>query len=45
MRAWEPPDFGIERHYGYAFQWFALAATLAIFYAVTQLRRKASGAS
>jgi surfeit locus 1 family protein len=36
VRAWDPPDFGIEKHYGYAFQWFALAATLLGFYAVTQ---------
>jgi cytochrome oxidase assembly protein ShyY1 len=45
IRAWDPPDFGIEKHYGYAFQWFALAATLFGFYAVTQFgsrfRRKA----
>jgi surfeit locus 1 family protein len=40
VREWEPPDFGIEKHYGYAFQWFALAATLLAFYAVTQFRRK-----
>lgn len=39
-RVWDPPDFGIEKHYGYAFQWFALALTLAIFYAVTQLKRR-----
>ena len=38
VRAWPAPDFGIEKHYGYAFQWFGLAATLAIFYAVTQYR-------
>jgi surfeit locus 1 family protein len=36
VRAWDPPDFGVEKHYGYAFQWFALAATLFGFYAVTQ---------
>lgn len=40
VREWPAPDFGIERHYGYAFQWFALAATLAIFYAYTQLRSR-----
>jgi surfeit locus 1 family protein len=40
VRAWPAPDFGIEKHYGYAFQWFALAATLAIFYAVTQFRSR-----
>jgi surfeit locus 1 family protein len=40
VRAWDPPDFGIEKHYGYAFQWFALAATLFGFYAFTQFRRR-----
>jgi surfeit locus 1 family protein len=38
-REWQAPDFGIEKHYGYAFQWFALAITLLIFYAVSQFRR------
>ncbi len=39
VRDWDPPDFGIDRHYGYAFQWFALAATILVFYAVTRYRR------
>lgn len=39
VREWDPPDFGIDKHYGYAFQWYALAATMAIFYAVTRSRR------
>ena len=38
-REWPAPDFGIDKHYGYAFQWFALAATLTVFYAYTQLKR------
>jgi surfeit locus 1 family protein len=40
VREREAPDFGIDRHYGYAFQWFALAATLLVFYAATRYRRK-----
>ena len=40
VREWDPPNLGVERHYGYAFQWFALAATISIFYAVTRYRRK-----
>ena len=40
VREWDAPDFGIDKHYGYAFQWFALAATILVFYAVTQFRRK-----
>jgi len=39
VREWEAPDFGIDRHYGYAFQWFALAATILVFYAATRYRR------
>ena len=39
VREWDAPDFGIDKHYGYAFQWFALAATIVIFYAVTRYRR------
>jgi surfeit locus 1 family protein len=39
VREWEPPDFGIERHYAYAVQWFLLAATALVFYGVTHVRR------
>jgi surfeit locus 1 family protein len=42
-REWAPPDFGIDKHYGYAFQWFGLAATIAVFYAVTQFKRRPAG--
>jgi surfeit locus 1 family protein len=34
------PNFNIERHYGYAFQWFALAATTIVLYVVHTVRRK-----
>ena len=26
QRDWAPPNFGVEKHYGYAFQWFGLCA-------------------
>jgi len=39
-REWDPPDLGIDRHYGYAFQWFVLALTIAVFYIVTHVRRR-----
>jgi surfeit locus 1 family protein len=39
VRVWDPPDLGIERHYGYATQWFLLAATALVFYLVTHVRR------
>ena len=40
VREWPAPDLGVDKHYGYAFQWFALAATISIFYAITRYRRK-----
>ncbi len=39
-REWEAPDLGIGKHYGYAFQWFALSATILIFYLITHVRRR-----
>ena len=38
-REWDPPDLGIDKHYGYAFQWFALAVTILVIYLVTHVRR------
>lgn len=40
-REWDPPNLGVDKHYGYAFQWFALAATIFVFYLVTHVRRSA----
>jgi surfeit locus 1 family protein len=34
------PEFGTLRHYGYAFQWFALAATALVLYVVHTYKRK-----
>ena len=31
-RDWTQPDSGVEKNYGYAFQWFALSALTAILY-------------
>ena len=31
-RDWTEPGSGVEKHYGYAFQWFALSALIAILY-------------
>jgi surfeit locus 1 family protein len=39
-RSWDPPEFGVERHYGYAVHWFLLAATALAFYVVTHVRRR-----
>ena len=40
-REWGEPDLGIERHYGYAFQWFALAAAILVIYVVHHVRKRA----
>ena len=37
QRDWPAPALGIERHYGYAFQWFALSALVALLYVWFQL--------
>jgi cytochrome oxidase assembly protein ShyY1 len=39
VRDWPRPSLGIDRHLGYAFQWFALAATAFLFYVVTGFKR------
>jgi surfeit locus 1 family protein len=36
----EQPDFKINMHRGYAFQWFALTATLLVIYVVVNSKRK-----
>ena len=32
LRSWSAPNLGIERHYGYAFQWFSLTALITGLY-------------
>ena len=41
VREWDPPNLGVDKHYGYAFQWLALALTILVFYLVTHVRRTA----
>lgn len=41
VREWDPPNLGVDKHYGYAFQWLALSATVLVFYLVTHVRRAA----
>jgi surfeit locus 1 family protein len=38
VRDWPRPSLGLDRHLGYAFQWFALAATAFVFFVVTGLK-------
>ena len=42
VRDWPRPSSGVDKHYGYAFQWYALAATAFIFFVVTGFRRERS---
>lgn len=39
IRDWPLPSIGIDKHRGYAFQWFALTAVAFIFFVVTGFRR------
>jgi surfeit locus 1 family protein len=39
VRDWPKPSSGSERNRGYAFQWYALAATAFLFFVVTGFRR------
>lgn len=40
VRDWTPPGLGIERHLGYAAQWFSLTAAIVVLYAYFGLWRK-----
>ncbi len=45
LRNWPAPNTGVDKHYGYAFQWFALCALLVGLYVWFQLllpRRRSS---
>ena len=39
LRDWPPPAINVQTHYGYAFQWFALAALTLVLYAWFQVVR------
>jgi cytochrome oxidase assembly protein ShyY1 len=38
IRDWPKPSAGVDKHKGYAFQWYALAATAFLFFIVTGFR-------
>lgn len=38
VRDWPAPSTGIEKHQGYAFQWYALAAMAFLFFVITGFR-------
>jgi surfeit locus 1 family protein len=37
LRDWAAPNLGVEKHYGYAFQWFAMCALVVVLYLWFQL--------
>jgi surfeit locus 1 family protein len=39
VRNWPAPSLGVEKHQGYAFQWYALAAMALLFFVITGFRR------
>ncbi len=45
VRDWPRPSSGVDKHKGYAFQWYALSAMALIFFMVTGLRRGSKQAS
>jgi len=40
LRHWPAPDLGLQKHYGYAFQWFALCALILGLYVWFQLLKR-----
>ena len=42
MRHWERPDTGMEKHAGYAFQWFAMAVASLVIYGVHYAKKRKS---
>jgi cytochrome oxidase assembly protein ShyY1 len=38
LRVWPSPTSGIDKHRGYAFQWYALAAMAILFFVITGFR-------
>jgi surfeit locus 1 family protein len=45
QRDWPRPSAGVDKHFGYAFQWYGLAATALIFFVVTGIKRGKKSAS
>jgi surfeit locus 1 family protein len=40
-REWSPPDLGVDKHYAYAFQWFAMAVAIIVIYLLLNVRKAA----
>lgn len=43
QRNWPRPDTGVETHVSYAFQWYSLAATLAVLWLIMNVKRCPEG--
>ena len=39
VREWKRPDLGLDRHRGYALQWFSLCAVIIVLYVVLNVKR------
>lgn len=39
VRDWPAPSLGVEKHQGYAFQWYALSVMALLFFVITGFRR------
>jgi cytochrome oxidase assembly protein ShyY1 len=39
VRDWPIPSVGIDKHKGYAFQWYSLALVAAVFFLLTGFKR------
>lgn len=39
VRVWDRPDFGVDKHLGYAGQWFLMCVTMFIIWIVLNVRR------
>jgi surfeit locus 1 family protein len=39
QRNWPRPDTGVDTHVSYAFQWYSLAATLAVLWLIMNVKR------
>jgi surfeit locus 1 family protein len=39
VRQWRSPDLGRDKHLAYAFQWYALALAIFIYFLATHVRR------
>ncbi len=39
VRDWPKPSMGVEKHQGYAFQWYGLAVTALLFFVISGIRR------